>query len=145
MRPDGTAETVLAVAPPVPVKRPPSRKQAPRGSILRDVFPVKWPDRRTDPEGHAKACAEYQYLRAAAGFCRSCPNRRNKWKHRCDECQEKERKRLASRSSRGNRKPVRRSLDFGFKKRRTSKYAKRAKTWLRLHGIRIGRRRKQAR
>lgn len=138
VRADGTSELTLPV-PARPVKRKTRQVQVKRGTILRDVFPVKWP---RDGTAKHKANAEYQYLRSAAGFCRSCPNRLNRWKHRCDSCQEKERIRLRS-SGKAARSGGR--LGFGFKKRRTSKFAKRAATWLRLKGIRIGRRRKPKR
>ena len=123
---DGGSVLELEVAAPVRVKRPTRRVKW--STILPGVFPPgTWPDPVKEPEAHSKAVAEYQYLRAASGICRSCPNTLNRWKHRCDSCQEKERVRL--RNSGKARRPGR-TLAHGFRKRRTSKFAKKAQQWL---------------
>lgn len=126
--PDGTGCTELRVTVTVPPKRPVSRSK--RSTILPGVFPPgSWPHPVGTPNLHAKAVAEYQYLRSASGICRSCPNKLGRWKHRCDACQEKERIRL-----RNSGKAARsgRSLKHGFKKRSASKFKRSAKRWLKL-------------
>lgn len=120
----------------VVLKRPMTRHHVPakRGTILRNVFP---PGTWTN-EVMAKANAEYQAYRAAMGICRSCPNHLNKWKHRCDECQTRERERRRRRPE--TAKPT--TLAKGFKKRRASKFKRAARAWMRARGFKKFTRRK---
>lgn len=122
---DGGSVLELAIpAPPVPVKR--STRKRSTTPILPGVFPPgSWPKPGTP--AHSKAVAEYQYLRAISGICRQCPNKLGRWKHRCDRCQEKERQRLRA-SGKANKPSSR--LKHGFRKRRRSKFFKKAQQWL---------------
>ena len=123
---DNVTELRVEVRPRDPVKRPAT---AP-GSILPGVFPPgSWP--RPGEAAHDKAVAEYKALRAAAGICRECPNRRGKYKHRCDACQAKERERQRGRHAQyaANRKPALRTVK---RPKRVSQYRGKIRLWLRL-------------
>lgn len=122
---DGTVtELRVSVKPP---KRP---AYTPRGSILPGVFPPgSWP--RSGEAAHDLAVREYKALRAAAGICRECPNKRGKYKHRCDNCQAKERERQRGRHAQyaANRKPALRTVK---RPKRVSQYRGKIRLWLRL-------------
>lgn len=120
---EGTTELTIRTA-----HSPPATKRGPPGRILRDVFPAgAW----ANPATQAKACAEYQYLRAAAGFCRSCPAQRSRYKHRCDVCQAKERKRWRAKQAAYNEARPR-ELAHAVKRPRRSKFRYAAIRWLRM-------------
>ena len=117
---DGTTELTVRTVTAVPVKRSTTR-------VIRDVFPPgTWA--KADPD---KIRAEYQYLRAAAGYCRMCPAKRERYKHRCNACQAKERERWRAQQSVYNaaRKPTLRTV---VKRPRRSKFRFAAQKWLRL-------------
>lgn len=105
------------------------RAPKPHTRVLTDVFPPgTW---RTDERTRNKLTAEYQYLRAAAGYCRMCPNKRTHYKHRCDVCQAKERERWRVKQAAYNaaRGPTLRTV---VKRSRRSKFRFAAVKWLRL-------------
>jgi hypothetical protein len=122
---ENTTELLIEVRP----EESPPRRVTPPGTILPGVFPPgSWPHPRE--AAHDRAVAEYKALRAAAGWCRECPARRNRYKHRCDACQAKERERQRRNRDRyeANRKPPIKTV----KRPRRSKYAGKIYTWLKL-------------